>query len=90
MQLAEIAEEADDEIQYMKESLKHEIQADLVGQSDEQRQANYRQQSREAVSDLKSRLEQKFEKDSQRKKSRVDTQLEKLRDDQKDIHEREI
>jgi len=35
MQIAAIAEEADDEIQYMKESLKHEIQADLVGVSDE-------------------------------------------------------
>ena len=33
--MAAIAEEADDEIQYMKESLKHEIQANLAGISDE-------------------------------------------------------
>jgi len=36
--MAEIAEEADEEIQYMKDSLKHEIKATTQGMSDEARQ----------------------------------------------------
>ena len=88
--MAAIAEEADDEIQYMKESLKHEIQANLAGISDEQRREDLRQQSRTIVKELKDRLDSKFDKESIRKKNRTEEQIGQLKKDQQALHEREI
>ena len=88
--MAAIAEEADDEIQYMKESLKHEIQANLAGISDEQRREDFRQQSRTIVKELKDRLDSKFDKESIRKKNRTEEQIGQLKKDQQALHEREI
>ena len=88
--MAAIAEEADDEIQYMKESLKHEIQVNLAGISDEQRREDLRQQSRTIVKELKDRLDSKFDKESIRKKNRTEEQIGQLKKDQQALHEREI
>jgi len=66
--LAQIAEDADDEIQYMKESLRHEIRAASEGLSEEARQEQLKKQSRDTIQALRDRLDQNYEKNSLRKK----------------------
>ena len=49
LEVARIAEEADDDIQYMKDSLKHEIKAAKQGLSEEQRRDELKRLSRENI-----------------------------------------
>ena len=73
----------------MKESLKHEIQATNEGYSEEERQIKLQEESRKQMLELKDRLDRNYDKNSQRKKGRIDELIEQHRQDQKGLHERE-
>ncbi len=90
MRLAEIAEEADEEIQYMKDSLKNELKASNQNMSDEARQEILKQKSREAIKILQERLDRNFEKNSNRKKTRTEELIEQQKIDTKSLHEEEV
>ena len=90
MAIAQIREEADDEIQYMMESLKHEIKASQEGYSDEQKKIKLKEESRQSIQNFKDNQDRNYEKNSQRKKNRIDEAIQHHRLDQKTLHDREM
>ena len=74
----------------MKDSLANELKANNKNMSDEARQEILKQKSREATKLLQERLDRNYEKNSTRKKNRIEELLEQQKLDMKSLHEEEV
>ena len=88
--MARIAEDADEDIVNMKNSLRYEIKAAKEGQSEEQRQEELKRLSRESINKAREQQERRGKDTMERKKITQDNFLDNFRREQKDLHDSEV
>lgn len=91
VQMAQIAEDAEDELEYMRDRIKHEIKASQEGgmMNEEYRRQELTDQSKAAVTRAREKENAKFERQQDELKGDHADQVDHLKVDQKDRHDRE-
>ena len=90
--MARIAEDAEDEIEYMRDRIKHEIKASQESglMSEAIRKEELAAASKKAILRTKEKENAKFERMQEELKADQQENIEQLKDDHKERHEREM
>ena len=90
--MAQLAEDAEDELEYMRDRIKHEIKASQEGglMNEEYRRQELADASKQAIQRTKEKENTKYERQQDELKYDQAEQIEQLKADQKDRHEREV
>ena len=92
VEMARIAEDAEDEIEYMRDRIKHEIKASQESglMSEANRKEELAAASKKAILRSKEKENAKFERMQEELKADQQENIEQLKDDHKERHEREM